>query len=265
MKLCSLFLAVLFVFAGIADAKPKKKGPKPDPSKMSSVELRNTAESELQNVAIPKGAKTPVAVPAEAMVSTDILHKEAQEPLAPSEVEAGVQAYRPIGSGKVSNAETYSFNGLSSKPMFLVGGRHWFYQALRTSTPIRAGLGFQGGLSSNVLNIQTSSGFVYDDVHLNSLLAMVGPEAEYFIDGRRHLAIGTRVAVGRLLSTQSSRNSTINQSQGSGIWEAGGHVRFQPSSSFFVRAAYARRANLGSTEGIRAQENNFEALIGFGM
>jgi hypothetical protein len=263
MKLCSLILALL-VLSTVASAKPKKKL-KPNPAKMSEVELRNTAESELHNVAIPKGAVIPMAAPDDALVSTDILREQAKEPLAASEFELGLQLYRPLGLGHVSSAETYSFAGLSAKPMLLAGGRHWFLQKLRTEVPIRVGLGFLGGLSTNTLRIQTNRGYVYDDVRLNSWLALVGPEAEYFLDGRRRFALGARVSAGRLLTTQAGGNSSINQSQGNGVWETEGHFRYQPSTAFFVRVAYARRANLGKNEGIQAQENNFEALIGFGM
>ncbi|MGE3262378.1 MAG: hypothetical protein AB7K68_11410 [Bacteriovoracia bacterium] len=267
MKTCMFFLFLLIAMP-LAEAKPKKNSAKPDPRQMSEIELRNTAESELRSVDLPKEKAAPLQTPSydSGLVSTsEILREDEKEPLPASEMDLGAQAFRPVGTGRVSSGETYSFDGLSAKPMILLGGRHWLYQGLRTSVPARVGLGLQVGVSSSTLRIQTNRGFVYDNVRLNSFLAMVGPDAEYFLDRRRRLAVGARVAAGRMLLSQSAPNSSITQSRSVGAWEAGGHLRYQPTRSFFVNAAYARRATIGAGQGLGIQQNNYEALIGFGM
>jgi hypothetical protein len=269
MKLLSIILAVCLIVTATAEAKPKAPKPaKRTAADLTSVELHETAIQELQSVPAAEGAAVqPMATsPGDALVSTaEALKEEVQEPLASSEIEIGAQSYRPLGSGQVAAGETYSYDHLSAKPMLLAGGRHWFYQGLRTSFPFRAGVGLQAGFSRNSMVIQTNRGFVYDDVHLNSIVALVGPEAEYFLDAKRRFGVGLRAAAGRLLSAQSATNTSITQSQSASIWEGSAHFRYQPSSSFFVKLAYARRANLGSGHGIRVQQNNYEAFVGFGM
>lgn len=259
------FTLLLLLPPGAEAAKAKKKEAKLDPHKMSEAELRKAAESELR-ISTPSGKVVPLEAPESGMVSTEELVREAEkEPLATSEVEVGAQSFRPVGSGRISSAETYSYDGLSTKPMVLFGGRHWFLQRLRTSAPYRAGLSLQGGVSSHSMRIKTNRGYVYDDVRLNTLVGLVGPEAEYFLDGRRRFALGLRLGAGRLLSSQSAAASTINQSRSLGIWEGSAHLRFQPTRNFYLTTAYARRSNLGSAEGLGVQENNYQAFIGFGM
>ena len=266
MKLLAILVAASLICVA-AEAKPKTKAKKPKKAAdLTSSELHSAAVEELAVPTQGKAVKPMATSPDDALVSTaEALRQEAQEPYPASEVEFGAQSYHPVGTGTVAAGETYSYDRLSAKPMVLVGGRHWFYQRLRTSAPWRVGAALQAGFSRNSLSVQTTRGFVYNDVHLNSFLVLVGPETEYFLGAQRRFGLGIRLAAGRLLASQSATNTSITQSQSATSWEAGVHLRYQPSSGFFVKLGFARRSNFGDEQDLRVQQNNYEALAGFAM
>lgn len=265
MKFLVLFVLILFPFCAEAKKKPAAKAERKDASTMTEAELRAMAESELR-VEKPGDAIVPLRSPNSGMVSTDeILKRDLDEPFPASEFELGIQSYSPKGTGTISSGETYSYAGLRSRPLASAGFRHWFYQNLRSSRPWRVGGILQLSLSSNSLDVETSRGVNYQNVHLNTYLAKVGPEAEYFIDSRRHWAAGLGLGFSRIFAVQSGGSSSLNRSQDANAWEAGAHIRFQPFSGFFARLGYSRRGIVGESEGLGTQENNYGAFIGFGM
>ncbi len=253
--------AVIFLLLLSVTASAKK------PEELTESDLKNLAEQELSST--PSGAVLkPFSLPEEndGLVSTaEAVREEEQEPLPSSEFELGGQPYRPVGQGRISASENYSYGALSEKPMLLLGGHYWFYQRLLSQRlPWRAGIAVQGGLASHLLKITTNQGRVYDDSRLNTLQLMAGPEVEFFV-WRHWLAAGLGGKVGRTFVSQSTRSTIMDHSQAANLWEAGLHVRVQPWRSVFARISVAKRGVLGTAGNLGAQENNYSALIGFGM
>lgn len=227
-------------------------------TKLSDTELQALARDELHS-ATPKG-EAPVP-----LVSTaEFLEEESPERFASSEFELGAQAYKPVGTGRVSATETYSLNRLSPGPMPLIGFRHWFYNGgMNEPGPWRYGASLSAGIASHTLKVRTQSGAVFDDVRLSTVVADLGPEAEYLVGSS--LFLGGRAAVGRIFTVQSTNAPILNRSLEEGLWSLAGHLRYQPSRNFFAKLGFAYRAILGTSEGLGTQESNVLALIGFGM
>jgi len=236
-----------------------------DTSKLTETQLKAIAEREL-NMVPASGSLSPFAAPDSGLVSTaEALRREVREPKNTSEFELGLQNFRPAGYGRISPTETYSYDSLSAKPMLLLGGRHWFIRRLAGPFPWRAGAGMEAGIASHELTIRTSRGTVHENVRLNHLLILAGPELELFFGPALRWAAGVKAMAGRAAATQASSLPSLDGTQDAGIWEGEAHIRFQPGQNFFARLAYARRGILGSSEGLGIQENNYAALIGFGM
>lgn len=240
----NIFLLLFLPLLGVS--APEKKV-------LSDQELRALAESELQGE--KKEEQAPVAV-----VSTSVLEHEEAPSWKKTEVELGFQSYRPLGKGRISPWETYSFDGLSAKPMLLLGAKYYpWYQA----GVWRSGVGFSLGAASHSLKIRTNQNRVYDDVRLTSFLMSVGPEGEYYLSS--HWAVGAAVHFGQVVVSQSGSYSSLASSQSAALWEADLHLRFQTMSGFFSRLGFSRRAILSSSKDLGVQENNYALFVGVGI
>lgn len=250
-------MILVTLFALVAHAAEPQALPK-----YSDAELKDVAEKELRSTT-PPGKGRPMEKP---FVSTEITEEERESSLSTSEFEFGAQAYRPEGTGRISDSETYPLGRLNSGVMPLIGLRYWYWNGgLEEASPWRSGLSLDGGIASHTLKIHTQSGAVHEDVRLSTVITTLGPEFERFLSGRRDLALGFRAAVGRIFTVQSTNAPVLNRSLQEGIWSVSSHLRYQHSKSFFAKLAYSYRAILGTTGGLGTQESNVMGLIGFGM
>lgn len=255
-----LFLGLLLAVS--VSAAEKKDAKKKGDTRLSDTDLEDLAKQELRSLPARGKIAPPLAAePASALVSTEVLEEEITERFAASEFELGAQPYKPSGFGRISNTESYPLDRMNSSPMALMGLRQWFLNS-NGSRKWRAGLSLDAGLVSQSMKIRTQSGAVFDDVRLSTVIADLGPEAEYFFGP---VAFGLRAAAGRIFSVQSTNAPILNRSQQGGIWSLSPHLRYQPAKNFFAKLAYARRAILGGADGLGTQESNLMAFIGFGM
>jgi hypothetical protein len=254
----AIFLMLLLALT--AQGAEKKKSEKA----LSDSELQGIAKKELLSAPARGKAAPPLSLEAPKLVSTsDILAEENKDRFASSEMEIGVQAYKPEGTGRISNTETYPLNRLSAAPMARLGLRYWFKNAALSSGSFRYGASLDGGIASQSLKLRTQSGATFDDVRLSTALLELGPEVEFFMT--QSLALGLRVAAGRIFSVQATNAPVLNRSLQEGVWSISPHLRYQPTKNFFAKLGFAYRAILGNSEGLGTQASNVTALIGFGM
>jgi hypothetical protein len=244
-----------------AFAAPKKKA-----SDLSEAELKEFAERELESP--PAGENTYLAPSfnseALGLISTQALEEKTPPRWRKAEAELGVQMLRLRGTGRISQAEPYSLDKLSSRPMGLFGGRYWFWENGPGDAVLwRGGLGLSAGIATHEVKITTSQGVAYDDVRLNSFLLIAGPQAELFLS--RSWALGLSAQAGEALLTQSGRAAFLSRSQSAAVYEGGASVRFQPSTLFFSRLGYSRRGTFSSSKELGIQENNYALYLGIGI
>ncbi|NUM88987.1 MAG: hypothetical protein HUU37_07270 [Bdellovibrionales bacterium] len=251
----SLVIAICVLAAGPAHAADRGK------KDLSDADLMKAAASELE---VSSPAVDGGGLPSGATVVTDISSLEHDSQAFPSaEFSLGAVSHRPVGTGRISQTETYPLDRLSARPMMVAKVDRWFREASRKSRSVRWGAEFQLGAGWNDLVLHTTRGVTYDDVRLYSVLASVGPVVELVIPVWEGAGVGAVPSFGRQFLVQSTAAPVANGTLQGNFWQGAVYGKMLFTRSLFARLEHQRRGVIGSPDGLGIQRSGTLATMGF--
>lgn len=177
--------------------------------------------------------------------------------ILPKELMVSGQSYTPRGQAQVLGTERYRLDAAGSATMISVGMFYWPWKASE-----RVNFGISPGISysRNKYPLQTSSGFTFPEIRLNTILFSLRGAMDYHLN--RTFSLGFLLGPAFLTSSHSATvNNTANWSSRLWIGSGGLLLKAKLLGDLRLATAYERRFPLERTTDLDVQSDNLQVAL----